>query len=129
VSRGLGKVQRAALAIVESEDRAFRMREITAGVFGALTFSRIMSTQRALTTLAKAGKVCDLGRGIGRHRYWVSDRAFSIAAARAWQHENLVLITDVESARARFATRSPEVIRGLEMQSQRRVSVESNGNG
>jgi hypothetical protein len=75
MSRGLGRVERAVLEVFQSKaDSVIDSIEITALIVGRnnVTESEASSCRRALRTLARQGKIVDLGRKGSRfgHRYY-----------------------------------------------------------
>lgn len=134
MSRGPGKIERAALAIVESTEGRISSREVAARVYdikvsrkhivatAAVTEAQSVAARRALNNLKRRGLIFEIGRGSGRNRFWLNERQHCIAEAQAWQNRNLLIGMSGAKGRKELRNRldniSATVKRGLELMNE-----------
>jgi hypothetical protein len=100
MSRGLGRIQRDIIALLEARDKLIDTYDVAADIYGLkpndenwilLNDAQLVSVRRAFVKLAAVGKVIKVYRGHNKRAYWANERLGLWWKLRHMQEQNLHL--------------------------------------
>jgi hypothetical protein len=82
MSKGMGRIERALVAILEARTKVVDTFELAADVYEipsdagvtVISEAQLVSVRRALASLTKAGKILRIMRGHNKRTYWANSR-------------------------------------------------------